>query len=160
MSTASPSATSVFVQKTKIFQTKMSTRSIFELETFFWCQKLRLDLLISDLSSEKISEVRNVLKIDRRGWLLLKLWLRDRSPDSSILELGRTFWCQNLRLALLNSERASEKFSEVGNTVKPGPECGNFCVIIYESFWVCSSRIFEALEISWGCLRLLDVDLS
>jgi hypothetical protein len=30
------------------------TSSIFELEPSFWCQKLRLDLLISDLVTEKI----------------------------------------------------------------------------------------------------------
>jgi hypothetical protein len=55
------------------FQTKMSTCSIFELETSPWRQKLCLDLLVSDLSSEKISEVGNVLRIDRRGLLLLTM---------------------------------------------------------------------------------------
>jgi hypothetical protein len=69
VSTASPSANSVFVQKNE-FQTKMSSCSIFELETSPWRQKLRLDLLISELPSEQNSEVGNVLKIDRRCWLL------------------------------------------------------------------------------------------
>jgi hypothetical protein len=46
----------------KIFQTKTSTCSIFELETFFWCQNLRLDLLISEQVSEKFSEVGNTVK--------------------------------------------------------------------------------------------------
>jgi aspartate carbamoyltransferase regulatory subunit len=52
-STASPSATFIFV-KNKNVSDKMSTRSIFELEPSFWCQNLRLDLLISDLVPEKI----------------------------------------------------------------------------------------------------------
>ncbi len=43
----------------------MSTRSIFELETSPWRQKFRLDLTISELPSERNSEVGNVLKIDR-----------------------------------------------------------------------------------------------
>ena len=128
----------------------MSTRSIFELETFFWCQKLLLDLLISDLSSEKISEVRNVLKIDRRGWLLLKLWLRDRSPDSSILELGRTFWCQKLRLDFLISNLPSEKNSEVGNVLKIDREYGDFCMVAGRSP---DSSILE-LETFFWCQKL------
>jgi len=91
----------------KIFQTKTSTCSIFELENFFWCQKLRLDFLISNLLSEKNSEVGNVLKIDREyGDFCMAA---GRGPDSSIFELGRTFWCQKLCLDLLNSEQVSEK---------------------------------------------------
>jgi hypothetical protein len=86
----------------------MSTRSIFELENFFWCQKLRLDFLISNLPSEKNSEVGNVLKIDREyGDFCM---VAGRSPDSSILELETFFWCQKLRLYLLSSEQASENF--------------------------------------------------
>jgi hypothetical protein len=41
------------------------TSSIFKLETSPWCQKLCLALLISNLPSEKNSEVGNKLKIDR-----------------------------------------------------------------------------------------------
>jgi hypothetical protein len=63
VSTASPLATSVFVKKMN-FNKNMSTCSIFELETSFWCQKLRLDLLISGQASEKFSEVGNTVKID------------------------------------------------------------------------------------------------
>jgi hypothetical protein len=37
---------------------------------------------------------------------------------SSVFVLGRTFWCQKLRLDLLNSEQVSEKFSDVRNTIK------------------------------------------
>jgi len=56
----------VLIVKTKTKKNKeMPTSSIFELESSAWCQKLRLALLISNLSSEKISEVGNMLKIDR-----------------------------------------------------------------------------------------------
>jgi hypothetical protein len=47
----------VFVKKNKKINNKINkekpTSSIFKLETFPWCQKFRLDLLISNLSSEK-----------------------------------------------------------------------------------------------------------
>ena len=95
-------------KKNKNWEPKRPTSSIFELENFFWCQKLRLDFLISNLPSEKNSEVGNVLKIDREyGDFCM---VAGRSPDSSILELETFFWCQKLRLYLLSSEQASENF--------------------------------------------------
>jgi hypothetical protein len=42
----------------------MSTCSIFELETSFWCQKFCLDLLSSEHVSGNFLEVGNLLKID------------------------------------------------------------------------------------------------
>jgi hypothetical protein len=36
--------------------------------------------------------------------------------------------------------------------VKTDPECGDFRIEIYKRFWVCSSQIFEALEVTQGCL--------
>ncbi len=42
----------------------MSISSVFVLGRSVKCEKLNLNVLSSDLSSEKISEVRNILKID------------------------------------------------------------------------------------------------
>jgi len=43
---------------------------------------------------------------------------KTKANFSQFFVLGRSFWCQNLRLDLLNSEQASEKLSEVRNTFK------------------------------------------
>jgi hypothetical protein len=42
----------------------MSISSVFVLGRSVKCEKLNLNVLSYDLSSEKISEVRNILKID------------------------------------------------------------------------------------------------
>jgi hypothetical protein len=65
---------------------------IFELETSPWCQKLRLDLVISKLPSERNSEVGNVLKIDRE------------CLATFVLRNYKRFWVCSLRnLMLLRS---------------------------------------------------------
>ena len=89
------------------------TSSIFKLETSHWCQKLCLALLISNLPSEKNLEVGNMLKIDREYGdfrMCKKNEFQQNMSTCSIFEVETSFWCQKLRLDLLNSEQASEKF--------------------------------------------------
>ncbi len=92
-------------------------------------------MLRSDLVSEKFFDLGNIFKFHYVRSVVVvgdfricpkKKNFQTKTSTRSIFELGGTFWCQNLRLDVLNSEQASEKFSEVGNTVKTGPECGDF----------------------------------
>ena len=103
----------------------MSISSVFVLGRSVKCQKLNLNVLNSDLSSEKISEVRNILKIDMER-LATFVFVKNQQtkvtliqmPISSIFKPETFFWCQKFRLGLLSSEHVSENCLEVGNILK------------------------------------------
>jgi hypothetical protein len=95
----------------------MPISSIFKPESLFWCQKLRLELLISDLFSEKFWLVWNIVKIVLE-WSATFVFVKKNQQTkkkikmliSSFFDLGRFFWCQKLRLELLISDLFSENF--------------------------------------------------
>jgi hypothetical protein len=74
----------------------------------------------SDLVPEKFFDLRNTFKFDDvcTAYLSKKNNFQTKMSTSSSFELEPSFWCQKLRLDFLNLEQASEKISDVGNTVK------------------------------------------